>query len=99
MGRLMARALSLSLTLTLNPNLVEVVHLAGDAHGGARAEDVRPQAVELVVPLEGQLEGDTQRLARDGDSRVRVGVAVGWENPNPNPSPNPNPNPSPNPSP
>ena len=36
-----------------NPNLVEVVHLAGDAHGGARAEDVRPQAVELVVPLEG----------------------------------------------
>ena len=52
-----------------NPNLVEVVHLAGDAHGGARAEDVRPQAVELVVPLEGQLEGDTQRLARDGDSR------------------------------
>ena len=71
MGRLMARALSLSLTLTLtlSPNLVEVVHLAGDAHGGARAEDVRPQAVELVVPLEGQLEGDTQRLARDGDSR------------------------------
>ena len=33
------------------------------------AEDVRAQAVELVVPLEGQLEGDTQRLARDGDSR------------------------------
>ena len=43
MGRLMARALSLSLTLTLNPNLVEVVHLAGDAHGGARAEDVPQQ--------------------------------------------------------